>query len=174
MPSIYTVCTKFLIILCCRYCPKHDACKSMQWQEQAQWPVPNSSWETSCDGVYEGSSCQKGPPDPFYPWLFSSSLTWPNIIVYLFQVSGVGKVTEKMLAALGIVSCAQLGQQMALVSLLFSETSWHHFLHISLGLGSTYVERCAVLMCMLQHQTYLSNINKLHGRHVGYGIRLLF
>lgn len=100
---------------------------------------------------------------PFYPWLFSSSLTWPNIIVYLFQVSGVGKVTEKLLAALGIVSCAQLGQQMALVSLLFSETSWHHFLHISLGVGSTYIERCAVLMYMLQHQTYLSNINKLHG-----------
>ncbi|XP_051961202.1 DNA polymerase kappa [Xyrauchen texanus] len=57
------------------------------------------------------------------------------------KVSGVGKVTEKMLAALGIVSCSQLGQQMALLSLLFSETSWHHFLHISLGLGSTYVER---------------------------------
>lgn len=74
------------------------------------------------------------------------SLTWLNIIVCLLQVSGVGKVTEKMLAALGIVSCAQLGQQMALLSLLFSETSWHHFLHISLGLGSTHIERCAVLL----------------------------
>lgn len=69
---------------------------------------------------------------------------WPNIIVYLFQVSGVGKVTEKMLAALGIVNCDQLSQQMALLSLLFSGTSWHNFLHISLGLGSTCIERCGL------------------------------
>lgn len=57
------------------------------------------------------------------------------------KVSGVGKVTEKMLAALGIVNCDQLGQQMALLSLLFSGSSWHNFLHISLGLGSTCMAR---------------------------------
>uniref|UniRef100_A0A4W4E7Z7 DNA polymerase kappa n=1 Tax=Electrophorus electricus TaxID=8005 RepID=A0A4W4E7Z7_ELEEL len=57
------------------------------------------------------------------------------------KVSGIGKVTEKMLAALDIFTCAQLGQQMRVLSLLFSETSWHHFLQISLGLGSTRIER---------------------------------
>ncbi len=67
-------------------------------------------------------------------------------------MSGVGKVTEKMLAALGIVNCDQLGQQMALLSLLFSGTSWHNFLHISLGLGSTCMERCVLLV--LQCQIY--------------------
>ncbi|XP_067262699.1 DNA polymerase kappa [Chanodichthys erythropterus] len=70
------------------------------------------------------------------------------------KVSGVGKYTEKMLAALGIVSCAQLGQQMALLSLLFSETSWHHFLHISLGLGSTHVERDSERKSMSTERTF--------------------
>ncbi|KAM5264281.1 DNA polymerase kappa [Ctenodactylus gundi] len=57
------------------------------------------------------------------------------------KVSGIGKVTEKMLKALGITTCTELYQQRALLSLLFSETSWHYFLHISLGLGSTHLER---------------------------------
>ncbi|XP_023559421.1 DNA polymerase kappa [Octodon degus] len=55
------------------------------------------------------------------------------------KVSGIGKVTEKMLKALGIITCTELYQQRALLSLLFSETSWHYFLHISLGLGSTHL-----------------------------------
>uniref|UniRef100_H2PFW1 DNA polymerase kappa n=1 Tax=Pongo abelii TaxID=9601 RepID=H2PFW1_PONAB len=57
------------------------------------------------------------------------------------KVSGIGKVTEKMLKALGIITCTELYQQRALLSLLFSETSWHYFLHISLGLGSTHLTR---------------------------------
>ncbi|XP_023269275.1 DNA polymerase kappa [Seriola lalandi dorsalis] len=57
------------------------------------------------------------------------------------KVSGIGKVSEKMLNALGISSCSHLGQQMALLSLLFSETAWHHFMEVSLGLGSTYIPR---------------------------------
>ncbi|XP_075864234.1 DNA polymerase kappa isoform X2 [Microcebus murinus] len=57
------------------------------------------------------------------------------------KVSGIGKVTEKMLKALGIITCTDLYQQRALLSLLFSETSWHYFLDISLGLGSTHLAR---------------------------------
>lgn len=57
------------------------------------------------------------------------------------QVSGIGKVSEKMLNALDISSCSHLGQQMALLSLLFSETAWHHFMQVSFGLGSTYILR---------------------------------
>ncbi|XP_017551041.1 DNA polymerase kappa isoform X1 [Pygocentrus nattereri] len=70
------------------------------------------------------------------------------------KVSGIGKVTEKMLAALDIISCAQLGQQMAILSLLFSETSWHHFLQISLGLGSTHIERDAERKSMSTERTF--------------------
>uniref|UniRef100_A0A9J7ZTP5 DNA polymerase kappa n=1 Tax=Cyprinus carpio carpio TaxID=630221 RepID=A0A9J7ZTP5_CYPCA len=70
------------------------------------------------------------------------------------KVSGVGKVTEKMLAALGIVNCDQLGQQMALLSLLFSGTSWHNFLHISLGLGSTCMERDSERKSMSTERTF--------------------
>uniref|UniRef100_A0A673NRH0 DNA polymerase kappa n=1 Tax=Sinocyclocheilus rhinocerous TaxID=307959 RepID=A0A673NRH0_9TELE len=71
------------------------------------------------------------------------------------KVSGVGKVTEKMLAALGIVNCDQLGQQIALLSLLFSGTSWHNFLHISLGLGSTCIERDSERKSMSTERTFV-------------------
>ncbi|NXG87869.1 POLK polymerase, partial [Stercorarius parasiticus] len=57
------------------------------------------------------------------------------------KVPGIGKVTEKMLKTLGIVTCSELYQQRALLSLLFSEASWRNFLDISLGLGSTHLEK---------------------------------
>ncbi|NXY10977.1 POLK polymerase, partial [Pteruthius melanotis] len=60
------------------------------------------------------------------------------------KVPGIGKVTEKMLKALGIVTCSELYQQRALLSLLFSELSWRNFLDISLGLGSTHLEKYAM------------------------------
>lgn len=57
------------------------------------------------------------------------------------KVPGIGKVSEKMLKALGICNCSDLGQQMALLSLLFSETAWHHFMELSMGLSSTHIPR---------------------------------
>ncbi|KAI5613146.1 DNA polymerase kappa [Silurus asotus] len=70
------------------------------------------------------------------------------------KVSGIGKVTEAMLAALGIINCSQLRQQMAMLSLLFSETTWHHFLQISLGLGSTRVDRDSERKSMSTERTF--------------------
>ncbi|GAA6109047.1 DNA polymerase kappa [Tachysurus ichikawai] len=70
------------------------------------------------------------------------------------KVSGIGKVTEKMLAALGIIICSQLRQQMAMLSLLFSETTWHHFLQISLGIGSTHIERDSERKSMSTERTF--------------------
>ncbi|XP_043563330.1 DNA polymerase kappa [Chiloscyllium plagiosum] len=57
------------------------------------------------------------------------------------KVPGIGKVTEKMLNALGITTCTQLYQQGALLSILFSESSSYHFLQISLGLGENHLAR---------------------------------
>ncbi|XP_056136455.1 DNA polymerase kappa [Lampris incognitus] len=70
------------------------------------------------------------------------------------KVSGIGKVSEKMLSALGICSCAHLGQEMALLSLLVSETAWHHFMHISLGLGATHIERDGERKSMSTERTF--------------------
>ncbi|KAL2092389.1 hypothetical protein ACEWY4_012187 [Coilia grayii] len=70
------------------------------------------------------------------------------------KVPGIGKVTEKLLGALDIRTCSQLGQKMALLSLLFSETSWHHFLEISLGLGSTHLERDGERKSMSTERTF--------------------
>ncbi|XP_026786848.3 DNA polymerase kappa isoform X1 [Pangasianodon hypophthalmus] len=75
------------------------------------------------------------------------------------KISGIGKVTEKMLAALGIITCSQLGQQMAMLSLLFSETTWHHFLQISLGLGSTHIDRDSERKSMSTERTFAEMSN---------------
>ncbi|NXG30314.1 POLK polymerase, partial [Dromaius novaehollandiae] len=74
------------------------------------------------------------------------------------KVPGIGKVTEKMLKALGIVTCSELYQQRALLSLLFSETSWHNFLGVSLGLGSTHLEKDGERKSMSTERTF-SEIN---------------
>ncbi|NWT55452.1 POLK polymerase, partial [Erythrocercus mccallii] len=74
------------------------------------------------------------------------------------KVPGVGKVTEKMLKALGIVTCSELYQQRALLSLLFSEVSWRNFLDISLGLGSTHLEKDGERKSMSTERTF-SEIN---------------
>ncbi|XP_018423338.1 PREDICTED: DNA polymerase kappa [Nanorana parkeri] len=70
------------------------------------------------------------------------------------KVPGIGKVTEKMLQALGITDCTDLYQQRALLSLLFSDVSWHNFLHISLGLGSTRIEKDGERKSMSTERTF--------------------
>ncbi|XP_074062944.1 DNA polymerase kappa isoform X2 [Macrotis lagotis] len=75
------------------------------------------------------------------------------------KIPGIGKVTEKMLKALEITTCSDLYQKRALLSLLFSESSWHSFLHISLGLGSTQMERDGERKSMSIERTF-SEISK--------------
>uniref|UniRef100_S4RXM2 DNA polymerase kappa n=1 Tax=Petromyzon marinus TaxID=7757 RepID=S4RXM2_PETMA len=75
------------------------------------------------------------------------------------KVSGIGKVTEKMLNALDVFTCAHLHRQRALVALLFSEGSCQHFLRISMGLGSTHVDRDGERKSMSTERTF-SEINK--------------
>ncbi|XP_053910455.1 DNA polymerase kappa isoform X1 [Cuculus canorus] len=80
------------------------------------------------------------------------------------KVPGVGKVTEKMLKALGIVTCSELYQQRALLSLIFSEASWRNFLDISLGLGSTHLEKDGERKSMSTERTF-SEINKVEDQY---------
>lgn len=54
-----------------------------------------------------------------------------------FQVSGIGNVTEQHLHALGITQCSDLMDKRGLLRLLFSDTSYHSFMSIALGLGHT-------------------------------------
>ncbi|XP_062905335.1 DNA polymerase kappa [Mobula hypostoma] len=70
------------------------------------------------------------------------------------KVPGIGKVTEKMLNALGITTCTELYQQRALLSLLFSESTWYHFLQISLGLSETHLERDGDRKSMSTERTF--------------------
>lgn len=52
------------------------------------------------------------------------------------KVSGIGNVTEQLLGCLGITTCQDLWQKRELLCLLFSETSYEHFMRIALGIGS--------------------------------------
>lgn len=56
------------------------------------------------------------------------------------KISGIGKVTEKLLNAIGIQTCADLFEKRALLFLLFSNTMSNYFLRISVGVGSTVLE----------------------------------
>ncbi|XP_039614355.1 DNA polymerase kappa isoform X3 [Polypterus senegalus] len=88
------------------------------------------------------------------PSLITVPLNFDKYKAVSAEVPGIGKVTEKMLKALGITTCSELCQQGALLSLLFSETSWHHFLQISLGLGSTHLERDGERKSMSTERTF--------------------
>ncbi|NWR73776.1 POLK polymerase, partial [Centropus unirufus] len=81
------------------------------------------------------------------------------------KVPGIGKVTEKMLKALGIVTCSELYQQRALLSLLFSEASWRNFLDISLGLGSTHLEKIHTEKKSYLYLRTFSEINKAEDQY---------
>ncbi|KAK7933560.1 hypothetical protein WMY93_004456 [Mugilogobius chulae] len=70
------------------------------------------------------------------------------------KVPGIGKVSEKMLKALGICNCSDLGQQMALLSMLFSETAWHHFMELSLGLSPTFIPKGEERKSMSTERTF--------------------
>ncbi|XP_038257957.1 DNA polymerase kappa isoform X2 [Dermochelys coriacea] len=80
------------------------------------------------------------------------------------KVPGIGKVTEKMLKALGILTCTELYQQKTLLSLLFSETSWHNFLNVSLGLGSMDLEKYGERKSMSTERTF-SEINTVEEQY---------
>uniref|UniRef100_A0A8C4N7Q0 DNA polymerase kappa n=1 Tax=Eptatretus burgeri TaxID=7764 RepID=A0A8C4N7Q0_EPTBU len=75
------------------------------------------------------------------------------------KVSGIGKVTEKLLKALGITTCQDLFEQRAILAMLFSETSTRHFLAISLGIGATRLERNSERKSMSTERTF-SEIRK--------------
>eukprot|EP00879_Flechtneria_rotunda_P019902 GHRR01020918.1.p1 GENE.GHRR01020918.1~~GHRR01020918.1.p1 ORF type:complete len:692 (+),score=273.23 GHRR01020918.1:531-2606(+) len=53
------------------------------------------------------------------------------------KVSGIGKVAEQTLNALGITTCSQLHSQRGLLAALVSTISSDFFLRVSLGLGQT-------------------------------------
>lgn len=57
------------------------------------------------------------------------------------KISGIGKVTEKLLGAIGVVKCSDIQKQRALLFHLFSPTSFQYFVRIYLGMGSTVVQR---------------------------------
>ncbi|KAL3866832.1 hypothetical protein ACJMK2_044093 [Sinanodonta woodiana] len=57
------------------------------------------------------------------------------------KISGIGKVSEKMLKAIGIQTCTDLFNQRSLLYHLYSPISFNYFMRISIGMGSTTVER---------------------------------
>jgi len=150
-----------------RNCSKHNDCKGMLRQEQAQWPVCSCCICWSCTQFYAWSSNSKGfliivfrRFVEYYnllnlrvrvlniqEWLYAVSATAD--VYCCWQICGIGKVTEKMLAALGIVTCSQLCEHRDILYYLYSPSSFDHFMQITLGIGSTRVERYITLYSVL-------------------------
>ncbi|PIK42728.1 DNA polymerase kappa [Apostichopus japonicus] len=57
------------------------------------------------------------------------------------KISGIGKVMERVLSAVGVNTCSDLYENRALLYKIFPSVSFNHFIKISLGLGSTDVGR---------------------------------
>ncbi|CAG0879653.1 unnamed protein product [Darwinula stevensoni] len=55
----------------------------------------------------------------------------------LRKIPGIGNVTGQLLASLGVTKCRDVCENRGLINLLFSELSCHHFMQVSLGMGST-------------------------------------
>ncbi|CAH1797487.1 unnamed protein product [Owenia fusiformis] len=78
------------------------------------------------------------------------------------KISGIGKVTERMLAALEVVKCSDLFTKRGVLYQLFSEISFQHFMRITLGIGSTVVESGGKRKSMSVERTFseMSNVEE--------------
>ncbi|KAK2151273.1 hypothetical protein LSH36_368g00004 [Paralvinella palmiformis] len=57
------------------------------------------------------------------------------------KVFGIGKVSEKMLTAVGVTTCTDLYNKRGLLYHLYSTISFNYFMRVCIGIGSTRVER---------------------------------
>ncbi|CAL1530956.1 unnamed protein product [Lymnaea stagnalis] len=82
------------------------------------------------------------------------------------KISGIGKVTEKLLGALGVKTCNDLYKQRALLYHVFSQISFQYFMRIALGMGSIYVERDEDRKSMSTEQTFgeINEPNELYSK----------
>ncbi|KAK7478420.1 hypothetical protein BaRGS_00030345 [Batillaria attramentaria] len=70
------------------------------------------------------------------------------------KISGIGRVTEQLLGALGIVTCSDLYQQRALLYHLYSSVSFNYFMRVTCGIGSVQVARDEERKSMSTEQTF--------------------
>ncbi|XP_069137147.1 DNA polymerase kappa-like [Argopecten irradians] len=70
------------------------------------------------------------------------------------KISGIGKVSEKMLNALNIYTCYHLYHQRALLYHLYSPISFNYFMRICTGIGSVNVERDSDRKSMSTERTF--------------------
>jgi len=79
------------------------------------------------------------------------------------KVSGIGRVSEQILNELGIATCGHLLEKKELLYLLFSEISFQHFMRISLGISSTFLDNDSERKSMSAETTFqeISDPDKL-------------
>ncbi|XP_052280237.1 DNA polymerase kappa-like isoform X2 [Dreissena polymorpha] len=75
------------------------------------------------------------------------------------KISGIGKVSEAMLNAVGVFTCTDLYTHRGLLYHLYSPISFNYFMRICLGIGSTTVERDSERKSISTERTF-SEINK--------------
>ncbi|XP_045156541.2 DNA polymerase kappa-like [Mercenaria mercenaria] len=70
------------------------------------------------------------------------------------KISGIGKVSEAMLNAVGVYTCTDLYEKRGLLYHLYSQISFNYFMRICLGIGSTTVERDSERKSMSTERTF--------------------
>lgn len=70
------------------------------------------------------------------------------------KISGIGKVSERMLNAVEVKTCQDLYNKRGLLYHLYSQISFNYFMRICLGIGSTTVERDGERKSMSTERTF--------------------
>ncbi|XP_013383132.1 DNA polymerase kappa [Lingula anatina] len=70
------------------------------------------------------------------------------------KVCGIGKVSEKMLSALGVTTCADVYEKRGILYHLYSQVSFKYFMQICLGIGSTRIGRDSERKSMSVERTF--------------------
>lgn len=56
----------------------------------------------------------------------------------MFQISGIGPVTEAVLKGIGLEKCGDLYERRGIISLLFTRLNYEYFLRIALGISHVF------------------------------------
>ncbi len=129
---------------------EHDAGESVFGYEQTERSVLHPAQQSCCCQLHQHAAHQEGQFNSVLHCVgFSCILLILRFISKLLgtlqqcvhhchnlQISGIGKVQEKMLAAVGVQVCADLHKKRGLLYHLYSTVTFNHFMRISLAIGS--------------------------------------
>ncbi|VDN01991.1 unnamed protein product [Thelazia callipaeda] len=99
--------------------------------------APNSMLAKVCSDINKPNGQFRLLNEREAVWNFMKNLPIRKV-VELISISGIGPVTEAVLKGIGMETCGDLYEHRGLISLLFSQSSYEHFLRIALGIADVF------------------------------------